>query len=333
MLLAAATDHLFLDGGHTLDFINKACEALDAAGWERAAEVLPSVIPSITGASRAEESNTWRHPIDLVALLDESLVDLPRAVEAPRGAAGLDVESLADVLLGDDPYAIVAHLMEAVRSGAPLSDLSRALAYAAALRVARFHTSNEFSDWITVLHTFTYANALHRSMLRAPSPDLARGIFHGAMRVYLDRFLNMPAARLPEQRAVRRDAADAPALLSELLDLTDREQRVNEAGEVAYCYLAAGHDPGRLIATLGHVLLREDGEFHSYQMLEAGTQLFHDLHPNHPAAARRVLVAVARYLAAHAPTSRAMHQTARTALRLHRGEAIYEAAEEDAAVG
>ena len=38
-----------------------------------------------------------------------------------------------------------------------------------------------------------------------------------------------------------------------------------------------------------------------------------------------VLVAVARYLAAHAPTSRAMLQTAKTAIRLHRGEAIYEA--------
>ena len=333
MLLAAATDHLFLDGGHTLDFINKACEALDAAGWARASEVLPSVIPSITGATRAEELNTWRHPIDLVALLDESLADLPRALQASSAAPGLDVEAFADILLADDPYVIVARLTEALRSGAPLTDLTRALAYAAALRVARFHTSNEFSDWITVLHTFTYANALHRSMLRAPSPELARGIFHGAMRVYLDRFLNMPAARLPEQRATADGAPGPDALLAELLELTDREQRVNEAGVVAHRYLAAGHDPARLIATLGHVLLREDGEFHSYQMLEAGAQLFFDLHADQPAAARRVLVAVARYLAAHAPTSRAMHQTARTALRLHRGEAIYESAEEDAAAG
>src|SRR6266511_2224633 len=38
MLFAAATDHRYLDGGHTLDFINKALEALDVAGWERAEE-------------------------------------------------------------------------------------------------------------------------------------------------------------------------------------------------------------------------------------------------------------------------------------------------------
>ena len=48
---------------------------------------------------------------------------------------------------------------------------------------------------------------------------------------------------------------------------------------------------------LGHVLLREDGEFHSYQMLEAGTQLFNELRASHPEAASRVMVAITRYLA------------------------------------
>ena len=41
------------------------------------------------------------------------------------------------------------------------------MTYAAALRVARFHTSNEFGDWITVLHTFTYCNALHQGSCSA----------------------------------------------------------------------------------------------------------------------------------------------------------------------
>jgi len=33
--------------------------------------------------------------------------------------------------------------------------------------------------------------------LHAPSPELLRGVVHGALKVYLDRFLNVPAARLP----------------------------------------------------------------------------------------------------------------------------------------
>jgi len=325
MLLAAATDHLFLDGGHTLDFVNKACEMLDQVGWERAVQILPSVIPAITNATRSEELNTWRHPIDLVRLVSESVAEIDAALDAPRDPAWAGRERMADVLLGDDPYAIAATILEALRSGAPLERVTQTLSYAAAVRVAKFHTSNEFSDWITVLHTFTYANALHASMRRAPSPELARGIFHGAMRLYLDRFLNMPAARLPEHRRIDDEPVEADALLARLLELTDQEQRVNEAALAVHRYLSLGHDPAPLIATLGHVLLREDGEFHSYQMLEAGTALFNELREDDPAAANRVLVAVARYLAAHAPTSRAMLQTAKTAIRLHRGEAVYEA--------
>jgi hypothetical protein len=205
-----------------------------------------------------------------------------------------------------------------------LTAVTRSLAYAAGLRVARFHTSNEFGDWITVLHTFSYANALHQAMRRAPSLELARGIYHGAMRVYLDRFLNMPAAKLPEHRNLDGEPTNQRELLDKLLELTDREQQVNEAALVTQRYLSLGHDPAELIAALGHVLLREDGEFHSYQMLEAGVALERELRPLDPAAANRMLVAVTRYLAAHAPTSRSMMQTARTALRLHRVENVYE---------
>jgi nitrite reductase/ring-hydroxylating ferredoxin subunit len=324
LLFAAATDHYFLDGGHSFDFINKACEMLDQIGWQQASEVLPSVIPSLTNATRSEELNSWRYPIDLIALIEETITDLPEAVARPRDAGWDGFESLAEALLRDDPHASAAALRQAIHDGAPLTEITLTLSYAAALRVARFHTSNEFGDWITVLHTFTYANALHQAMQRSPSSEVARGIFHGAMRLYLDRFLNMPAARLPEHRNVEREPTDAGELLTKLLELTDREQQVNETALVVHRYLSLGHDPQPLIATLGHVLLREDGEFHSYQMLEAGTALFEELRVRDEAAANRVMVAVARYLAAHAPTSRAMYQTARTALRLHHGENVYE---------
>ena len=37
-----------------------------------------------------------------------------------------------------------------------------------------------------------------------------------------------------------------------------------------------------------------------------------------------ILIAIGRYLAAHSPTQRRLMQTATIALRLHRGEKIYE---------
>ncbi|CAN5715405.1 hypothetical protein BH23CHL2_BH23CHL2_21700 [soil metagenome] len=333
MMAAAATDHYFLDGGHSFDFINKACEMLDSIGWDQADQVLPSIIPSLTNATRSEELNSWRYPVDLIELVGAALENIDDALASPRDEDWINgMQDLAGVLLGDDPQASVDAVRDAIAGGAPLTDLTLTLSYASALRIARFHTSNEFADWITVLHTFTYNNAVHQMMQRAPSTELVRGVFHGAMSIYLDRFLNMPAARLPENRNIEREPTDAKELIAKLLELTDIEQRVDESAVVVWRYLTQGHDPKPLIATLGHVLLREDGEFHSYQMLEAGTQLFHELRDFQPEAANRVMVAIARYLAAKAPTSRAMLQTARTAIRLHRGDNIYESAEDNEAM-
>jgi len=327
MLATAATDHAFIDGGHTIDFINKACELLDQIGWEHAATILPGLTPVLAASSRSEELNSWRRPVDLVALLDPVFQRLDALEECAGSAPDWRApDDLIATLLGDDPGAIVDALTAAIEAGAPLERVSGAVSYAAALRVVHFHTGNEFNDWITVLHVFTSANATHQLMRRAPSAALLRGVYHGAMSLYLARFLNMPAARLPETQgsALAALPEDGGALLDALREALDREQQVELAGQLAWRYLAQGHDPAALIASLGHVLLREDGEFHSYQMLEAGIALYRELAPVEPERARRVLVAVARYLAGHAPTSRSMLQTARTARRLAAGEDLYE---------
>ena len=323
LLVAAATDRFYLNGGHTIDFVNKACEHLDLIGWEHAGTILPSLVPVLTGSRRSEELNTWRHPVDLVALVEPVLDELPELfVTAQADPSWRADEAFLGTLLGEDPAAIVVVLRGAIAAGALQTELTRGLCIAAARRVARFHTSNEFGDWITVLHTFTAASALHRLAKRSPSPELARGLFHGAMQLHLDRFLNQPAARLPEEQPTALEAlpAEVETLLDQLRELLDREQQVGPAALVTQRYLSLRHDPAPLIATLGQMLLREDGEFHSYQMLEAGVVLHEELTHSNPAEAARVLVAVTRYLAAHAPTSRAMLQTANIARRLQRGD-------------
>jgi hypothetical protein len=206
-----------------------------------------------------------------------------------------------------------------------VADAAQALAYAAALRFVRFPTSNEFGDWDTVLHDFTYCASLAQVAKRAPSVELARGVLHGAMVVYLSRFLNMPAARLPGARALAAEPEDAAALIDRLLGLYDQQSRVDEAAAVVSRYLSLGHDPTPLKAAMARGALREDAGFHDYQMLEEGFRLAQDLSAaNHAAEARHVLIAIARWQAAHSPTRRAVTQTYDIARRLHRGEAIYE---------
>ena len=320
MLFSAVTDHRYLDLGHTLDFINKAHESLDVVGWEHAELVLTSLAPIIVNADRMEESNAWRHPIDLVAILEDVFAKLDDAVEQGKERdATLDFDAITPILLGDDPQAIADALLDALQNGVQPVDLAGAVAYTASLRIAHFHTSNEFPDWDTALHTFTFANGVHQGLRRVESKGLLRGIFDGAMSIYLDRFLNIPSAPLPQPT----EKVDNPdGLLTELDTLLDEQQRVNQAGKLVSEYLYSDGDPDKLMATLGRLLLREDRNFHTMQCVEASFQQYRLLQGT--AYADHVLIACARYLAAHAPTMRAQGQTYQIARRLSRGDKVFE---------
>ena len=89
MMFAAATDHRYLDGGHTLDFTNKAFEALDHAGWDLAEPVLASLARGYATGDRMEESNSWRNPVDLVTILETAFEAIPDALDHGQRARGL----------------------------------------------------------------------------------------------------------------------------------------------------------------------------------------------------------------------------------------------------
>jgi hypothetical protein len=325
MLFAAATDHRYIDVGHRVDFTNKALEALDIAGWELAEPVLSSLVSGYAGASRMEESSAWRYPIDLIAILDGAFAALPAALAAgAKTRAGKQRvwagrAALAEVLLEGSPQATVDALLDALREGCDAETLASVVAYAAARRIAHFHTSNEFGDWDTALHTFTFANAVHQGLRRAPTPELVRGVFDGAMSIYLDRFLNLPAVALPERNGHHQNPAQ---VLAGLPGLLDRQQQVNPAARSVADYLDGGGEPRLLLAMLGRLLLREDRDFHTIQCIEAAFRQY-TLQPD-AAAKTHVLVAAARYLAAHSPTVRSQGQTYQIAQRLHRGEKLFE---------
>jgi nitrite reductase/ring-hydroxylating ferredoxin subunit len=332
-LLEAATVRVFADTGHALDFINKAFECLELIGWEHAPAILPTVVGQMVAARGAEESTAWRQPVDLVALCEEAARQLPELFAAGGRVHGWsDHTALARELLGDDPTMIVSALKSAIRAGAALPDLGRSLAYAAALRVARFGNANEHADWETAHHVFTYANAVHQMLQRiaAAKTDThvtaMRGVLHGAMALYLTRYLNVPPARIPGDRGEQLDdlPADAALIRAALLEAFDRQQQVDLAAKLVARHVTLGHPPEALLATMAHAVLREDAGFHSYQMLEAGIRQFTAW--GNGDEGRHILVAVARYLAAHSPTERATLQTADIARRLMRGGELHEEA-------
>ena len=357
IVFAAATDHPYLSTGHVFDFANKAFESLDHVGWHDGDRVgqdridpddrdgrgltgdaLASLVTPLTTATRSDELSSWRQPIDLVELLEAVYggdVSATSGIEALVEEAPVDgvpdeprspPADLRDVLLDDDPEATVDALADAIRAGASAEALAGEVTRAAATRVAQFGTANEFSDWNTVHHTFTYANAVHMATRRTDAIELYRGVFDAAINVYLDRFLNTPPAPVPEPGDNDTDR-DPDEIRENLLATFDEEGTVNEAGRLVAEYFDCDGEVADLKRTLGHGLLREDAGFHTLQNVEAAFRQYDLAVADDRADAhdeRLPMIATARYMAAHFPTRREAEQTFSIARRLNRGEAIHE---------
>ena len=336
MLAAAATDHYYRDFSHVMDTVAKAVELLDLVGWDRSGDVLPTLVNQLAQSSREEETNSWRHPEDLVGIVESAVSGLGRAVDVSAISAGRWENLVVTALLGDDPAASVESVMKAFRDGLSVGDAAQAVAYASILRIAQFPISNEFGDWDTALHHFTYCASLAQVARRAPSAALARGVLHGAMLVFQSRFLNVPVARLPLDKQLDQMPSDPRSLLDDLSGCFERQGDVDRAGSITYRYLTLKLEPAELIKALGNAVLSEDPGFHDFQMLEEGVRLWNDLmDAGKVEESHQCLVAVARWQAAHSPTRRATTQTYDIALRLHRGDAVFEStadAEEAAGV-
>ncbi len=320
LVFGAACQRLFAQTGHVFDFSNKAFELL---GPSAAKDVLPLLMVQLTQLRGAEETTEWHHPIEIVEPLQEASRRIPSLLEQGKHQEWKEDESLLSTLLGDDPIAIITSLETALASGAEPAELSRRVAYTAALRLARFATSNEVTDWLSCQHTMNHANAVHEAVRRSATPEVVRAIFQAAIAVYMNRYLNVPPARLPEERASKDDVPEDPrGLRQALLDALDQRGATDVAARLVWRYLDRGHPVAGLIDTLTLAAVREDLDFHTLQVVEACTRQYFEWQGRPEAA--HILVGAARSLAAQCPTRRAGQQTALIAMRLHRGDNVFE---------
>jgi len=321
MCIAAATDHFFLNGGHTLDFINKAFELADALGDAQRADLIAGLAAPTAQARREEENLEWA---EVAGPLWEVHHDLPELLAAGRGKPWNQTEKILDVLLNAKPLEIVEYLRLAISRGATVTQLTHLLARAGVWRMVRMHLQNE-EDWDIVHECLSHNNALDRLAQRLAGrggeaeADLMRGVFHAAVFTGLCYFMNLPAAKLPSERPA--PAGDPDKLLTELQRCAEF-QRVEEGAGVVFAYLSQGHDRAALLQKLGYCLLFEDAGFHSLQSLEAGIRQFHAL-GDQPEAAL-ALVGAARFIFSRKLQRNVLFQT-RNAEKLLRGESLADA--------
>ena len=268
-----------------------------------------------------EEANAWRNPVDLVALLERAFAELPeRAPQVRRGAAGGTVaRELVGTLLDGEPAAILDALLEALREGATEVELASAVA----VRGRDAHRA--LPDEQRVRRLGYRAAHLHvRERRRAGSAQVALA---GAAPRCPRRGDERPPRPLPQRSCEAATGARARCRSGRAPEpssraLLDRQQRVDDARQLAASFLAAGGEPRRLVAALGAALVREDRNFHTIQCVEAAARQYELLAGTNDE--QLSLIAAAGYLAAHATTTRSQNQTFEIARRLHRGEKLYE---------
>jgi hypothetical protein len=323
LVFAAETDRVYSAQGHTFDIAAKAFELVEIVGDAHAPSLLPMAMQALAMSRGAEEDAHWHHPVEIIAPLREAESRLEATLAAPRNPQWRDDGRLVPVLLGDDALAILRALEAALRDGAPPAEPAKCVAYAAAMRLARFAPSNDVRDWFNPQHTFIYANAVQQAIKRSPTPAVTRGIFYAAMAVYMDRFLNVPPAKLPDDATALADLPSQPdQLRPRLLSALDQKSDPAAAPLLVARWLRLGHPLEALVDTLAYATIREDLDFHTLQVLEAGVQQCREW-ADAPMR-EHILLGVIRQLAAQCPTRRAGLQTATIALRLHRNEKLYE---------
>lgn len=317
-VFTAATDFYFTGDGHALDFANKMFEALDYVEWEGAHEILRPIVVDLVSRTRHEETSRWADSVPVLEPIFTRLDEIWKENQANE--AELDISEFTQTMLGDDFAPIVAEIEEKLRAGVKPTDICRAMTYASAIRTARFHLKNE-GDWHDVANIYSYAHALYCTFQYAPSAELLRGIFHGAVFLNYLRWLNMPAARIPRPgQRLDENYDSVNAMLDRLQEFADF-QKVYEAEILVNQYLEEGHDIDALKCALAHILLREDAELHMFQVLEVAFR--HYALTDDTEEKRMHLLAATRYITAQKLMKNILWST-ENAERLARGELLSE---------
>jgi len=325
-VFTAATDFYFTGDGHALDFANKMFEGLDYVGWEGAHEILRPIVVDLVTRTRHEETSRWQDAVPILEPVLERIEEIWTANQAASEEA-LGVSAFTQIMLGDDFEPIVQQIEQKLRAGVSPLAICRAMTYAGAIRTVRFHLKNE-GDWHDVANIYSYAHGLYQALQRAPSAQLLRGLFHGAVFTTYMRWLNMPAARVPRegQRIAGEESFDSPKQMLDRLQEFADFQKVAEAEILVNQYLEEGHDIVPLRHTLAHIMLREDAELHMFQVLEVAFRHY-DL-SNDPEEKRIHMLAATRYITAQKVMKNILWST-ENAERLQRGELLSDRDDDD----
>lgn len=182
-LLGAVSDH-HLGFGHPAIYTQKAFTLLEALGDDRAATVLPHLVPAIVVSTREDKLPPMRPFLRALAG-----ADLAALAGVPPADGWEDDGRLRAALLGRDKAAPAVEAVRALQEGAGVERLVDAVVLAASERLLRYDPSVDFdpSDdfgWLDITHSLTYADAARWAWRAEPGPDTLRLALYTVFHVH-----------------------------------------------------------------------------------------------------------------------------------------------------
>ncbi|MGH9247526.1 MAG: Rieske (2Fe-2S) protein [Acidimicrobiales bacterium] len=171
--VSAVSDH-HLAYGHAAIYMQKAFELLDRLGWDRAATVLPHLVPTIAWATREDKLPYMRPFVRALGRVDlEALASRP----VERGWA--DDGRLRAALVNGDRVAPLAAMEQAVRDGAGAEGVLSVVSKVVGERLLGYDLAVELDPhvdfgWLDITHGLTYANAVRWAWREQSGPDTMR---------------------------------------------------------------------------------------------------------------------------------------------------------------
>lgn len=235
-LLLLCSDH-FLGFGHSLIYVVKAFDLIDAVGWDEGQAILPALLFQIANTTREDVLPPMRFLGDVLKRVQQRL-----PVFADQKATDWDRETFLRQVLDGSKRDAAGAVTGALESGAAPRVVVDALVLAAAERIVRFDHRIDLDHrvqegWLDVTHTLTFAAAVRHALERLAEPDLLRLLWQSAHFINRTRPLDLAEARRPDLSP----ADGAPPAVDEI-GAAVAGQEPDRALTLAATYLRSGAD-------------------------------------------------------------------------------------------
>jgi len=174
------TEH-FLGFGHSLIYVVKVFDLLEATGWKHSESVLSSLLFSIGTSTREDTLPTmiWlRESLDTWGGAFSDWIDNVASADWNR-------EALVDLVLSGKRHDVAGGVRDALASGVSPRQVVDAISLAAAHRMLRFDVSIDGDPevregWLDTSHGLTFAQATRVALQRHREPGVLRLLFFAA---------------------------------------------------------------------------------------------------------------------------------------------------------